>query len=50
MTPPRGMDRFRLTVKRARVIADTESLAFGPDRGAKKYFEQPNGPSCLNEA
>jgi Rieske Fe-S protein len=46
---PRGMDRFRLTVGRKRVVADTEALSLGPDRGAEKYLEPPNGPSCVSD-
>ena len=44
---PRGMDRYPLDVKGDTVVVDTGSLEDGPDRGAKKYFEPPKGPSCL---
>ena len=47
---PRGMDRFRLKVRRKRLFADTEPVVAGPDRGAKEYFEKPRGPSCVEEA
>jgi len=44
---PRGMDRYPLEVKGDTVVVDTGTLEAGPDRGAKKYFEPPQGPSCI---
>ena len=44
---PRGMDRYPLSVKGGHVIADTGTLDAGPDRGARKYFSKPKGPSCI---
>jgi len=44
---PRGMDRYPLDVQHGTVVVDTGSLDAGPDRGAKQYFEPPQGPSCI---
>ena len=44
---PRGMDRYKLEVKNNAVVIDTGVLTNGPDRGAKKYLEPPQGPSCI---
>lgn len=46
---PRGMDRYRVSVRRKRLFADTSSVISGPDRGARKYLEDPTGPSCVGE-
>jgi len=44
---PHGMDRYKLEVKNNAVVVDTGALTTGPDRGAKKYLEPPQGPSCI---
>ena len=44
---PRGMDRYPIDVKTGTVVVDTGTLDAGPDRGAKKYFAPPQGPSCI---
>ena len=44
---PRGMDRYPLEVKNGAAVVDTSTLESGPDRGAKKYFSKPKGPSCI---
>lgn len=44
---PRGMDRYKLEVKANTVVVDTSQLSSGPGRGAKKYLEPPQGPSCI---
>jgi hypothetical protein len=41
------MDRYKVDVKNNAVVVDTSALTTGPDRGAKKYFEPPRGPSCI---
>ena len=44
---PRGLDRYPVEVRQGEVVIDTRELAAGPSRGAKKYFEKPKGPSCI---
>lgn len=44
---PRGLDRYPIDVKGDAVVVDTGSLEAGPDRGAKKYLDPPQGPSCI---
>lgn len=46
---PRGMDRFALTVEGDVLQADTGQLTEGPQRGAKQYFTDPIGPSCVEK-
>jgi hypothetical protein len=41
------MDRYPLDVKSGATVVDTGTLDTGPDRGAKKYFSKPKGPSCI---
>jgi len=44
---PRGMDRYPITAKGGTLVVDTGALEAGPDRGAKQYYEPPQGPSCV---
>jgi len=47
---PRGMDRYPTQVDAGVLVVDTDTLEAGPDRGAKKYFSPPQGPSCIEGA
>ena len=44
------MDRFATKVEAGVLVVDTGTLEAGPDRGAKKYFSPPQGPSCVEGA
>jgi len=43
---PRGMDQYGLAVVNDTLVADTNKVIPGPNRGAKKYYTDPKGPSC----
>jgi len=44
------MDRYPTQVDAGVLVVDTDTLEAGPDRGAKKYFSPPQGPSCIEGA
>lgn len=44
---PRGMTKVAVTKQGNDLYADPSQVTAGPARGAKKYFTEPKGPSCL---
>ena len=43
---PTGMDQYGLSVVNDTLVADTNKVIPGPNRGAHKYLTPPKGPSC----
>jgi cytochrome b6-f complex iron-sulfur subunit len=46
---PRGMDQYELALDGKTVVVDTGASKPGPDRGAKEFFSEPKGPSCIGK-
>jgi hypothetical protein len=45
--PPRGMDRFKLTITDGVVVVDTSEVILGPPRGTDTVSQPPQGPFCV---